>query len=223
VPDGETVFVSQRPTAGEMSLVEALGRPNVSQIVLTSDLDAAEATAGRGEPLKLNRSVAITSVDPADPRVLDFRYARNRLALCGNCTLALRDVVIARDRKGNGGNIDFIVADPWAKIIIQNVQRLRVACLDPQTGIAYTHAVALGGHDAASVVNATFRGQDYPNSYHGIDAAARIDRAIIEGIGWTGGYDVVRPRRGGPGGGQGMLRVAGGRLRERGLLARRHS
>ena len=138
-----------------------------------------------------DRSLLITSADPSDPRVLDLGYARNRLALCANCTLTLRGVAVARDRKGNGAPIDFIVAEPWARVVLDNTYRMRLACLDAQTGIAFAKAVGLSGHNSVKIVNSSFRGRAYPDSFSSVDAATRIERTTLEGIGWTGGYDIV--------------------------------
>jgi hypothetical protein len=158
-------------------------------------LQRLRATPARG-PLRNSaapaptRNITITSVDPSDPRVLDLGYARNRLALCANCTLTLRGVAVARDRKGNGGGIDFIVAAPWARVLLESSLRLRTACIDASTTVNLLHAVALTGHESAAVQDATFRGRVYPSSFHGIDAGTRVDRVKVDGE-WAGGFDVV--------------------------------
>jgi hypothetical protein len=138
----------------------------------------------------LRRNLTVTSADLAAPRILDFGYAKNRLQLCPACTLALRGVAVARDRKGNGGGIDFITSPGWGRVVLQDGFRMRVACIDANTTVSLLHAVALTGHEAAEVVGAEFRGRAFPRSFHGTDAAQRMDRAKVNGT-WMGGIDVV--------------------------------
>jgi hypothetical protein len=52
----ETVMVAEQPAAGQLSLLEALRRPDVTSIALASDVNAAAATQGLPEPIPIDRS-----------------------------------------------------------------------------------------------------------------------------------------------------------------------
>jgi hypothetical protein len=52
---GETAVVAEHPGEGQLTLLEALERPNVTAIVLASDVDAGAATRHLAEPLRINR------------------------------------------------------------------------------------------------------------------------------------------------------------------------
>lgn len=205
-------------------------------------------------------------------QVLDFGFVRNGLHLCSDCTLVLRKVVITNDRKGNGASIDFIIADPWARVILDDALRMRLACIDAATGgvvlrmyrvegaccghvcgayvctfclcnatinrgfpchglnmlawsdycgtrfqtwlrischgathhphhhvtlpgvtqtLTFLRSPAFPGKQAASTTDYSFRGTDYPGSFLADNVSFRVDKVALEGIGWTGGYDMV--------------------------------
>jgi hypothetical protein len=131
--------------------------------------------------------------------MIDFGYARSRLNLCGNCTLAMSSLVITNDRKGNGVAIDFIANDAapqqWARVLLRNALRLRAACVEPRAGVTqaltFVRPPWVAGRQAASLRDRVFRGKPYPGSFTADDVAYRSDRVNLEGSGWAGGYDLV--------------------------------
>ncbi|KAI8463568.1 MAG: kinase-like domain-containing protein [Monoraphidium minutum] len=192
-----TAVVAERSGPGQLALVAALTREDVSRIVLAGDVSLGAALAGQATPLRINRNLTITSADPRAPRILDFDHALNALRLCAACTLTMLDLVMANDRSGAGPAIDALFAEPWARVVQRNVSRMRPACSPTAAAAAQSvispRSPAFPGVQSSGATDAAFRGRAYPGSLTTgrSGAAVRVEKLYVDEDTWSGGYDLL--------------------------------
>jgi hypothetical protein len=65
--------------------------------------------------------------------LLDFQFMRSVVHLCPTCTLLIRHIAVANERRGNGAMVDFFVGVPGSVLILKDSYRLRLACTSSGT------------------------------------------------------------------------------------------
>jgi hypothetical protein len=65
--------------------------------------------------------------------LLDFQFMRSVVHLCPTCTLLMRNIAVANERRGNGAMVDFFVGVPGSMLILKDTYRLRLACTSSGT------------------------------------------------------------------------------------------
>lgn len=79
---------------------------------------------------------------------------------------------------------------------MQDAYGIRLACMPAGAGVKFAAATPPSPThptpQKSSIINATFRGVDYPDSWHSENASLRVEPSPMEGGGGhLGGYDVV--------------------------------
>eukprot|EP00775_Hariotina_reticulata_P004757 gene4757-5007_t len=201
----KTAYVAEVPDVSEnvTTLAEALKDSSVTIIFLLTDIVSHNGMS-QDAPIYLTRNVTITSTDTSNVLIWNLQYNYSSIILCDTCTLALRNIAVAHDRIGAGPSIDFIAGGVPAQngqlgwLLLLDSLRIRQACLTSAAGVKQALSLprhpAIAGAQKASIWNFTFRERPYTDSLKVADVAVRVDRVHTEGVGWTGGYNMLFAR-----------------------------
>ena len=116
--------------------------------------------------------------------------------LCSSCTLTLTAFAITRDRRGTGSMLDFIRGSPGSVMHMQDLYRIREACMPVNEIIQLLENTAPAKNyswqpQQAGVVTRWWRGREYPESLVVKTFSADFPPALEEGRGWVLGYTLV--------------------------------
>lgn len=193
-----TAVVAESPASGQLSLLEAFRRPDVTLIELAGDVSAATTMAGLTEPVNIDRNLTVMCQSSSGMCVLDLGFLPSKLSLCDSCVLEFANIALDNDRRGAGGTIDFLGGrgPGFSRLVLRDGLRLRPACIMSQTGLLQTRlqarSPAFPGSQVSRMTNTSFRGVYYPDSLVTEDVSVRVDRTLEQvGGGVTGGYDLL--------------------------------